>query len=691
MPIPLKTISALLLLFVMFVSVPGQTIRLHVATGGDDNGNGSVNNPFATIHRARDHIRELRSEAPIHDTIMVLIGDGFYTLTEPFVLEPEDGGLQNAPVVYMAQEGCSPVFSGGMIIRGFEVLPDGRWQTNIPEVLYWGWSFEQLYVDGRRVVRARSPNAGYHKMEAVTEHVWKRGDGRAPERAEQVCRIDSMLARSLYGLTKDEFARIQMTVYHKWDITKRRLDAVDLSDASLLTSGQGMKPWNQWGPGQRFILENFSEALDSPGEWYLDEEGWLTYIPLPGENPLTTKVIAPVLEQLVIIKGDPGKGHFVEHIYFKGLSFQYAGYRLPANGFEPHQAASNIEAVIQIDGARSIHFYNCEVKHTGTYGLWFRRGCSASSVEHCYFKDLGAGGVRIGETLLRERPEDQTHHMKIHNNIIQSGGFVFPPAVGVWIGHSGDNEITHNDIADFRYTGVSVGWRWGYEYSPAKRNKILFNHIHHIGRGVLSDMAGVYTLGPSEGTEVSSNHIHHIDAYSYGGWGLYTDEGSSHIVMENNLVHDTKTGGFHQHYGMENIIRNNIFAFNKLYQLQCTRVEDHLSFTFTNNMVIFNEGVLFQGPWTDIRVKLESNCYWKLPAGTTIDFQGRTFKEWQETGLDRGSVTMDPAFVNAIQRDFTFRNVSTYKKIRFKPFAVSIYGVVGDDNWKGKAELSQDL
>jgi hypothetical protein len=302
-------------------------------------------------------------------------------------------------------------------------------------------------------------------------------------------------------------------------------------------------------------------------------------------------------------------------------------------------------------------------------------------VEKSLLRDLGAGGVRFGSMAMKR----DTGGNAMEDCILRDGGKVFPCAVGVWIGHSGDNTVRHNSISHFPYTGISVGWRWGYDGSEAKRNRIEANHIHHIGNGLLSDMGGIYTLGPSEGTVLRGNRIHDIVSYDYGGWGLYNDEGSTGILLENNLVYRTTTGGYHQHYGKENIIRNNIFAFARDHQLQFTRPEDHLSFRFTGNIVLWDKGRLWSGGGQgNGKFEIDRNLYWTADPGGVNSF-GRPLAKWREAGHDLNSLVADPGFVDPANGDFRFKDLAVAAKIGFTPFDFAAAGVRGDAVWKAKA------
>ncbi len=148
--------------------------------------------------------------------------------------------------------------------------------------------------------------------------------------------------------------------------------------------------------------------------------------------------------------------------------------------------------------------------------------------------------------------------------------------------------------------------------------------------------------------------------------------------MENNLVYNTRTGGFHQHYGKENIIRNNILAFSKLHQIQATRVEKHLSFTFENNIVYWNTGPLLSGRWKQIKVKMRDNCYWNT-SGKEIKPAGMTMKEWQDRGHDTDSIIADPMFVDFKNGDYRLKPDSPALKLEFKQIDVSLMGLRGDD------------
>jgi parallel beta-helix repeat protein len=333
------------------------------------------------------------------------------------------------------------------------------------------------------------------------------------------------------------------------------------------------------------------------------------------------------------------------------------------------QAAYDIPAAVEMVGATDCSIEKCLFSHLGEYALEIHRGSKKIRVAGNEMRDLGAGGVKIGDPKNPDNDAQATEGNEVSGNHIHDIGIVYPAAVGIWIGQSNGNTISHNEIDHTFYTGISAGWTWGYGTTAARDNLIEFNLIHDIGRGMLSDMGCIYTLGMQPGTVERNNVCHDVARYEhgYGGWGLYTDEGSSNILIENNLVYRAQDGGFHQHYGRENIVRNNIFAFGETAQIRRTRPEPHRSFAFEHNIVFWNAGPLLEGKWEDDQYRLEDNIYFRSD-GKPIQFGNWSFEEWQKHGQDTHSLIANPMFVDPVHDDFRLQPNSPAAKVGFRPF-----------------------
>jgi len=654
--------------------VDDNALHIYVSPFGNDQNPGTQISPVYSLTAARDLIRALRIQGTLNNTVYVEIMPGEYFMDKVLELTPLDTGTKQSPVIFRGQPNSKTVFYGGKETDRFEVVRPGLWRVFIPEIAKKESYFEQLYINDERRFRAQTPNRGeFNNVKSIEETI-----------DSKKILLHSDDTKIITELASEEVNDATLVMYHKWLNSRKQIKQINIQDNALFILGN--IPYVD--QNSRYIIENYSKALDTPGEWFLQRDGYLYYIPKKGETPKKTRCMFPVNEHFIIIKGDENKP--VEHIRFENLSFQVAAYRMPDNGYEESQAAVSVEAAVMLDFANNIDFLNCEIAHTGLHGIWFRKSCSNSRVEHCRLYDLGGGAVKIGDFDINRL----SHHITVHNNILHHGGNIFSSAVGVIIFYGSDNEITHNEIADFRYSGISAGWVWGYAFSPTKRNKIEFNHIHHLGWGELDDMGGVYTLGASEGTTVSNNVIHHVYSYQYGGWGLYTDEGSSGIQMENNLVYACKDAGFHQHYGKDNTIRNNIFAYIQKSAVQISAVEEHLSYTFMNNVIYQDKGDLIADTWggnngTKIKANFDENCYWK--ADDRPVFYGLSFEEWQKLGRDKNSIIVNPQFVNPQKFDFRFKNTSVINKIEFKAFDYNKAGVYGSKEWIKKAQMGVEL
>jgi len=663
-----------------------KTAVLYVSPEGSDKCSGKSpvrrgrSGPFATLARARDAVRKLKRGGELRAPVKVVLRGGDYTLTKPLRFGPEDSGALHKPVVYEAYPGETPVLSGGAVTDNFrEDKLNGRrlWVADLPAVKAGKWSSKQLWVNGQRRARPRLPRKGFYQV-AKVPGLAKDGHSHTGQ--------DNFVYHGANLKNWRNLRDVEIVLFHYWvdeHFGVKRLDerarlvTLDRTSRMRLTEDSGSLK------GAQYYVENVFEALRDPGEWYLDRRaGKLYYMPLEGETLGRTKIVAPRLAEVLRVQGT--KTRKAEQIHFRGIAFSHAEWNLPPQIAVAGQASSGTPGSVVLANAEFCSFGDCEFSHLGGYGVEVLDGCADVQLRRSRVLDIAAGGVKIWHGSKRTTVADCE---------IAECGRVYMSGVGVLVGNSGANKIIHNHIHHLYYSGVSVGWRWGYQTdSQAFGNIVEHNHIHDIGLRMLTDMGGIYTLGVSTGTRLRFNLIHDVYSRTYGGWGIYLDEGSENILVEKNIVYNTRHSGYFMHYGKLDVIQNNIFAFGDEYQIGRGRVEAHNSFFFRRNIVYYRTGKLFIGDHVFAKEKqdmiwlrgknrklkhmnfvFENNVYYNA-ARRPMTCDHRSFAEWKKLGHDRGTIVADPLFRNPDKFDFRLKKGSPAFKVGFEPFELTDVG-----------------
>ena len=573
------------------------TLTLHVSPQGDDGSTGKQaqstagsDGPLRTLAAAQRAARlALAAQRASGGGVVVLIEPGVYTLDEPLVFGPADSGSADNPMVYQASEPGKAIISGGRRLAAqASATPRTEADFAAPAIdaRFWAGG-PQLYINGRRAVLAREPNAGTDWFVGQPVSV----PGELPNaQGQEAFRAAPAALAFMQRLSAADRQRALVDIMQSWSSGRHRLATGAPNDA-LRVSPRSRWPFLFFGTSQRYHVENVIAALDQPGEWIGSPSG-VRYLLRP-DDAAPVNAVLPMLDQLVVIRGAGPAGPFVQNLELRGLAFQYTRALTPAAGWVDTQAALEVGAAIELDFARHVRLQGCQISATGGYGVWLREGVRDSAVVDCQLHDLGAGGVKIGQPPVGKatgKNGNVTGANTVTGNRIQFTGQQYPGAVALWVGASFDNELSHNTISDTTYSGISVGWQWGYGDATSGDNRIVGNALINIGSGMLADVGGIYTLGPSPGTVIADNLIREVRGYKdlgAGAWGIYNDEGSSDIQVSTNIVIGTDSGAYHLHYGRNLQLQNNLFALGDAAEVKVSRSEPgRTRLSLRNNLLI---------------------------------------------------------------------------------------------------------
>lgn len=552
---PLLLLTASLILAGL-ASADSPGASLFVSPTGDDSRDGrSVTGAFATITRARDEIRKIKSAGGLPDGgVRVEILGGKYVLRDSLEFTAADSGTSKAPVIYQSSGNQNVVFLGGRILQASELAPitDEAMRKRLdtaardkvlcasieklglshagpyPEKFDDHGGLFELFWSGKRLPISRWPNEGWTTMKTVVVNGDTKIPGTFEYRDDRPARWVGNPNVWLKGQWRVGWEEPAIKVA-KIDTTARQI-----TFAKGVSLGIGNKYTRPAGDGkEQWCALNLPEEIDKPGEWAIDFATRTLYLwPPDGAGELS---VSQLEKPMVSLNG-------AAHLKFVGLSFECS----MGDGIVMQKAESNLIA-------------GCSFRSLAKNGVildGYRSG-----VQSCDMHDLGAGCVRIsgGD----------------HKQLTPSGNFV----LNNHLHHYGKLKAMYSAAVDVGFGGAPNA----VNHKVAVGVRVANNLIHDAPRDavLVSGQDNLFELN-----EIYRCGFASADVGAFYSWLDWTIRG---VVIRHNYIHDT-VGGVNPDDGASgSVIYGNIFAGPRT-GVWIASGSDH---TTTNNIFVKSEGPVF--------------------------------------------------------------------------------------------------
>ena len=619
------SIRSILLIALAATTPHLQAATFTVAPNGQDSNTGTPEKPFATLAAARDAVRT--ADGKPH---RIVLKPGDYFLNTPLVLDASDNGL-----TIQADKAGTVNLYGGTTVTGWKPDGDNFWAADVPEVKAGTWDFRALVVNGRMPPRARFPESGTLLHKSVFDVRWLTSVGGGWDRKPTQEELTTMLydPKDIPDTLDPKCAEVR--VYHMWDESMVGVAKNDTDRHALIFSTPTKSPPGAFGV-KKYAIFNTREGMTQPGQWYLDRtRGKVVYWPLPNEDMTKAKVIAPRLERLIHLAGNPKKE--IRDVTLRGLTLQATTTPLKAGGF----GAYAFDGALRIDRARNCTLEALEITCVGGWAIQ-SGALYDSKINNCKLHHTGAGAIRTsGSGTL------------IANNHVHHVGLYYPSAIAVaaYGSRNADGKGLHlyrNEIHDTPYTGIAGG---------GTGNVIEENLIYRVMQE-MHDGGAIY--GGMKEAILRGNVVRDVVKIGegYGVSAYYFDEGAENCTIENNVSIGVERPT-HNHIANNITIRNNVFVAN-----------DKMSLSFSRSS----------------NCKLENNTL-VAPAGIRV-YPPNAVTAWKGNRIFRNGLDKDGK-PQSYTIDDTMPPVAAPKRMTWSATAVpvdtppTINGEVAADEWPG--------